>query len=191
MDPWGRGYPPGLRTQGRGFDSRWVRFCDFYFLISGKKTLSRGELSPLILCRRYAGDEMTIFKIFLSRLCRDLLDSYLWREGLPPKFPLHDKIEDGGTLSCALISPSPPDLRPAETEAVSEMKRRRRMSLIEPPARPIWECCWFTRVPGTGKGFYRTQILNWGGPTPSKEISPLDIYTIYSSLMYVLSSIST
>lgn len=29
MDPWGRGYPPGLRTQGRGFDSRWVRFCDF------------------------------------------------------------------------------------------------------------------------------------------------------------------
>ena len=25
-DPWGRGYPPGLRTQGRGFDSRWVRF---------------------------------------------------------------------------------------------------------------------------------------------------------------------
>ena len=29
-DPWGRGYPLGLRTQGRGFDSRWVRW--FYFL---------------------------------------------------------------------------------------------------------------------------------------------------------------
>ena len=25
LDPWGRGYPLGLRTQGRGFDSRWVR----------------------------------------------------------------------------------------------------------------------------------------------------------------------
>ena len=25
-DPWGRGHPPGLRTQGRGFNSRWVRF---------------------------------------------------------------------------------------------------------------------------------------------------------------------
>ena len=28
-DPWGRGHPLGLRTQGRGFDSRWVRF--FFF----------------------------------------------------------------------------------------------------------------------------------------------------------------
>jgi hypothetical protein len=25
LDPWGRGHPLGLRTQGRGFDSRWVR----------------------------------------------------------------------------------------------------------------------------------------------------------------------
>lgn len=29
VDPWGRGYPPGLRTRGRGFDSHWVRFSFF------------------------------------------------------------------------------------------------------------------------------------------------------------------
>ncbi len=34
-DPWGRGYPLGLRTQGRGFDSRWVRWYFFIITDSG------------------------------------------------------------------------------------------------------------------------------------------------------------
>ena len=34
LDLWGRGYPLGLRTQGPGFDSRWIRSFFVYLVRS-------------------------------------------------------------------------------------------------------------------------------------------------------------
>jgi hypothetical protein len=62
-DPWGRGYPLGLRTQGRGFDSRWVRFINlfdfedidfttdnaFWFHDSGIRVSGFAAITPVII----------------------------------------------------------------------------------------------------------------------------------------------